>query len=359
MNTRTICTGRFTLPLSPDEALPLFTPEGERLWAGSAWDPVYAVAEAVEDDAGWRVASTSRSTTALPLHRANRRAMGRACAARRPPGGAARACAGGGGAVVAGHARTRHRGHPRPGPGRGRRRAHAHAPTRAQRRAHRGEARRRWACGDARAGVADPCGRASAAVATERPRSRARVSQHRYGVARRGRRVSRRDRMARRRRRPRRAGAGDDLGRIRFPLVPHEEPSGLQRMLILADSGNGVSSVLPWTDWLFINTELTVHIAAIPSGEWICLDAHTRVDPRGFGLAASRLFDRQRRVGRGARSTSARGTPPAPDAAKSTRGRRGCATSPANCLESIAPPSVSREARTKAGPTRPHGEVRP
>jgi hypothetical protein len=91
-------------------------------------------------------------------------------------------------------------------------------------------------------------------------------------------------------------------GRMRFPLVPGEEPSGLQRLLILADSGNGVSSVLPWTDWLFINPELTVHLAAVPQGEWICLDAHTHVDPRGFGLAASRLFDRSRLVGHGAQS---------------------------------------------------------
>src|SRR5262245_37866159 len=91
-------------------------------------------------------------------------------------------------------------------------------------------------------------------------------------------------------------------GRMRYPLVPDEEPTGLQRLLILADSGNGVSTVLPWTDWLFINPELTVHVAAVPEGEWICLDAQTRVDPRGFGLAVSCLFDRERLVGRGAQS---------------------------------------------------------
>ena len=91
-------------------------------------------------------------------------------------------------------------------------------------------------------------------------------------------------------------------GRMRFPLVPGEEPTGLQRMLVLADSGNGVSSVLPWTEWLFINPELTVHVAAVPAGEWICLDAQSRVDRLGFGLAASRLFDRERLVGRGAQS---------------------------------------------------------
>ena len=49
MNVRAICEGRFTLPLSVAEAVPLFTPEGERQWAGSSWDPVYAIPEAADD----------------------------------------------------------------------------------------------------------------------------------------------------------------------------------------------------------------------------------------------------------------------------------------------------------------------
>jgi hypothetical protein len=91
-------------------------------------------------------------------------------------------------------------------------------------------------------------------------------------------------------------------GRMRLPLVAGEEPTGLQRMMAIADSGNGISNVLPLTEWLFINPELTVHVAAPPAGEWICLDARTRLDRRGFGLASSRLFDRERLVGRGAQS---------------------------------------------------------
>jgi len=91
-------------------------------------------------------------------------------------------------------------------------------------------------------------------------------------------------------------------GRMRHPLVPDEEPTGLQRTMIIADSGNGVSNVLPLEGWLFINPELTVHVAAEAQGEWICLDARTRLDPSGFGLASSRLFDRRRLVGRGAQS---------------------------------------------------------
>lgn len=91
-------------------------------------------------------------------------------------------------------------------------------------------------------------------------------------------------------------------GRMRVPLVGDEEPTGLQRVLTLADCGNGVSYRLSPDEWLFINTELTVHLAAPPTGEWICLDGTTRLDASGFGLASSRLFDRTRLVALGAQS---------------------------------------------------------
>jgi hypothetical protein len=97
-------------------------------------------------------------------------------------------------------------------------------------------------------------------------------------------------------------GAAAVWGRMRVPLVDGEEPTGLQRLMAIADSGNGVSYVLPFDRWLFINPDLTVHLAREPVGEWICLDAATTVSERGFGLAASRLFDRTGLVARGAQS---------------------------------------------------------
>lgn len=98
------------------------------------------------------------------------------------------------------------------------------------------------------------------------------------------------------------AGAAAVWGRMRYPLVADEEPTGLQRVMAIADSGNGVSHVLPVESWFFINPDLTVHLAAEPVGEWICLDARTRLDAAGFGLAASRLFDSERLVARGAQT---------------------------------------------------------
>lgn len=90
--------------------------------------------------------------------------------------------------------------------------------------------------------------------------------------------------------------------RMRRPLVPGEEPSPLARVLVVADSGNGISWVLPFDRWLFINTELTVHLARMPQGDWVCLDARTRVGTEGMGLAESDLWDERGRVGRGAQS---------------------------------------------------------
>lgn len=97
-------------------------------------------------------------------------------------------------------------------------------------------------------------------------------------------------------------GAAAIWGRMRYPLVRGEAPTGLQRVMAIADSGNGISYVLPFESWLFINPDLTVHLAAEPAGEWICLDARTDVNSAGFGLASSRLFDQDRLVARGAQT---------------------------------------------------------
>jgi hypothetical protein len=85
-------------------------------------------------------------------------------------------------------------------------------------------------------------------------------------------------------------------------VVEGEAPSGLQRVLAVADSGNGISGVLDMTQWWFINPELTVHLERDPRGEWICLDAVTSITPAGAGLATSTLSDAGGPVARGAQT---------------------------------------------------------
>jgi hypothetical protein len=100
-------------------------------------------------------------------------------------------------------------------------------------------------------------------------------------------------------------------GRMRYPLVPDEEPGPLERVLILADSGNGASSELDIARWHFINPELTVHLHREAAGEWICLDAQTAITPGGVGLATSVLSDLAGPVGVGAQSLLIAPRPPA------------------------------------------------
>jgi hypothetical protein len=90
--------------------------------------------------------------------------------------------------------------------------------------------------------------------------------------------------------------------RMRVPLVEGEEPSPLVRVLAAADSGNGVSNVLDFQRYLFINADLTVHLVRYPVGEWVCLRAATSIDGVGVGLADTALHDERGQIGRGAQS---------------------------------------------------------
>ena len=90
--------------------------------------------------------------------------------------------------------------------------------------------------------------------------------------------------------------------RMRCALVEGEEPSPVARVLAAADSGNGISWALPLDTSIFINTEITIHLARPPEGEWVCLDARTRVGPEGAGFAESVLWDERGMIGRGAQS---------------------------------------------------------
>lgn len=79
--------------------------------------------------------------------------------------------------------------------------------------------------------------------------------------------------------------------RQRVPLLPDETPSGLQRLMAIADSGNGVSMVLDPHKFSFVNPDLTVNLRREPVGEWLCLDARTHFQPSGLGMAESVLWD--------------------------------------------------------------------
>jgi hypothetical protein len=89
--------------------------------------------------------------------------------------------------------------------------------------------------------------------------------------------------------------------RMRHPLVPEEPPSPLCRVLVAADSGNGVSAVLDYQRWRFINADLTVHLFRPPAGEWVALESATTA-AAGVGLADTTLHDEQGPIGHSAQA---------------------------------------------------------
>jgi hypothetical protein len=97
-------------------------------------------------------------------------------------------------------------------------------------------------------------------------------------------------------------GPGAVWGRQRVPLVEGEEPSPLQRLAVVADSGNGAASPLDLREWLFVNTELTLHLHRAPEGEWMGIDAQTVVGPSGLGTVSGLLFDARGHLGRSAQA---------------------------------------------------------
>jgi Thioesterase-like superfamily len=90
--------------------------------------------------------------------------------------------------------------------------------------------------------------------------------------------------------------------RMLYPLIEGEPIDPLSRVLIAADSGNGVSQVLDPFRYVFVNPELTVHLHRYPVGEWVCLDANSTIDSDGIGLADTALFDVTGQIGRGTQS---------------------------------------------------------
>ena len=94
--------------------------------------------------------------------------------------------------------------------------------------------------------------------------------------------------------------------RLRHALLQGEVPSVYQRVAVAADSGNGISAVLDFTKYTFVNPDLTINLLRRPRGEWICLDARSHLGPDGCGLAESALFDIDGLIGRATQSLSVR-----------------------------------------------------
>lgn len=90
--------------------------------------------------------------------------------------------------------------------------------------------------------------------------------------------------------------------RMRYPLVAGETVSALGRVLVAADSGNGISGALDFTKWVYVNPDLTVYLHRPLEGEWVCLEARTIPEATGIGLAHATVYDRRGPIGKSAQS---------------------------------------------------------
>jgi len=86
--------------------------------------------------------------------------------------------------------------------------------------------------------------------------------------------------------------------RQRVPLVPDAAPSPLERVLIAADSGSGVSAAIDHRRQTAVNADLTVALSRPLEGEWVGLDSISTYEPSGVGLADTRICDTRGTVGR-------------------------------------------------------------
>jgi hypothetical protein len=91
-------------------------------------------------------------------------------------------------------------------------------------------------------------------------------------------------------------------GRQTAPLVAGEEPSGLQRAVLLADAESGICNPLDIRRFSFVNPDLVVMVDREPQGEWLGLDAYSTASPLGTGIAQAALHDVYGAVGRSAQT---------------------------------------------------------
>lgn len=90
--------------------------------------------------------------------------------------------------------------------------------------------------------------------------------------------------------------------RMRVPLIAGEPIRPLSRVLVAADSGNGVSNVLDFGQYLFINPDLSTHLYRYPNGEWVCIESRTTIGGAGIGMADTVLHDEDGPLGRATQS---------------------------------------------------------
>lgn len=94
------------------------------------------------------------------------------------------------------------------------------------------------------------------------------------------------------------SGQGVAWLKLPLPLVQGVETSPTVMAATLCDFGNGVGQLNLSSELGCINTDVTLYLHRSPVGEWLGLDARSRMQGTGVGLVETTLFDRQGPVGK-------------------------------------------------------------
>lgn len=86
------------------------------------------------------------------------------------------------------------------------------------------------------------------------------------------------------------------------PLVDAEDTTDLQRLMMVVDSANGIGAALDPDEFVFMNTDTTVHLHRLPSGNDFGIRARGSIGPDGIGVTTADVFDRRGFVGTSAQT---------------------------------------------------------
>lgn len=97
-------------------------------------------------------------------------------------------------------------------------------------------------------------------------------------------------------------GPGGVWMRLKVPIIAGVQITPLQRVVATADFCNGISRGLDYTEWVFMNPDLTVHVTRYPSDDWVGLSAESGYGDLGRGVATGTLWDLDGWLGRSTQS---------------------------------------------------------
>ncbi len=93
-------------------------------------------------------------------------------------------------------------------------------------------------------------------------------------------------------------GSGAAWIRTHTPLVDGVEASPIAQFVTLVDTANGIATRAHPSEWMFPNTDLTIHLFRTPTPGWVGFDTEVIFGETGVGLTSSKLYDEGGAVGR-------------------------------------------------------------